>query len=198
MEYHFVFLCEHNQHLPENHLVKWNIPLKSKEAEEHIREWSAYLVRIYAILQYNNIPLNVLRSKEGQSFIEHLQMAVSKKSFRDSYVSLLESIANKMDNQYTTSLPNTLSKCQIYNGKLLWLCNYHQKQPRVTILQSDETNFTPGSNINNEEVLLEKIKGQNKQKIVEDKNFQHLENNLLDKAEKKEDKMITNDTKKTK
>ncbi|CAD5126525.1 DgyrCDS14632 [Dimorphilus gyrociliatus] len=197
MEYYFLFLCEHDQgwHLPDNHqVIKWNVPFKSEEAEKHLREWSAYLVRIYAILQYSHIQLHVLRSKEGQSFLEQLQTTLSKKSFRDSYVSLLESIANKMDHQYNTSLPTSLAKCQIYNGKILWLCNYHQKQPRVTILQSDETNFTKDSKTNKEEVLLEKIKGQNEHGIVKEETSQYLENKVLNKEEKKEEKLIKDDT----
>ncbi|CAD5120956.1 DgyrCDS9504 [Dimorphilus gyrociliatus] len=185
-QYRFNFLCEHDEgwHLPaDSKSIQWNIEPESMTAENYIKQWSPYLVRIYALLQHTSIPLLVFKSKEGASFIEQLQSNLVKKNeeknltIRDSYVSMIELIAKIWDRQYNSTSSNDLSKCHVSSGKTIWLCNYHQKEPRVTILQPDDVNISILPAVDNVE-LLEKVKRDNGDEIFRNAHSERAEDGL--------------------
>lgn len=121
---------------------------------------------MYALLRYTSIPLLIFEDQEDEGIIEYLHKASNKNdektslNVRDSYVSMLEFIANLVGINYEEKIVKNLSKCHVSSGKVMWLCDTHQKQPRITVLDSDDIHVTIDSP-NESDNLLEMIKENN-------------------------------------
>lgn len=145
--FRFVFLCECDEgwHLPkEAKSIKWDVSPDDQDTKDKILEWSPYLSRIYTLLRETDIPLVSLRLNLGYSFLQKIFKAcsLSTDNFDDeltnAYVSMLKTIRNHKSKKIFLMANSYVKKCQIGNGNKVWLCENHQKFPKVKILEVTE------------------------------------------------------------
>lgn len=90
------------------------------------------------------IPLFILNSTEGSVVLEKM-LSYARNLFEQNKEINVESCYNAMllsmerfsESDSNDAQNNYLSKCQLSNGKTLWLCNDHQKQSRVNAVYTD-------------------------------------------------------------
>ncbi|CAD5120946.1 DgyrCDS9496 [Dimorphilus gyrociliatus] len=160
--YRFVFLCECDEgwHLPENFKsLKWNVSPDDEKTTEIIKTWSPYLARVYTLLKETDIPLVALNSNIGNSLVDKFNemSSLSVDQLSTSYISMIEYLNETEIQSYFRTEDAYLKKCQIGNGDISWLCSYHQKQPRVNVLETDMILATVGKTDKYYEDILENI-----------------------------------------
>ncbi|UJR35583.1 hypothetical protein I4U23_028336 [Adineta vaga] len=98
---------------------------------------SAYLTRIMLLLKQSDLSLEMLTTDEGETELQKLTEVAASMNMevKDSYEYLRRWIMNCDSDEKLTGL----KQCLIPSGKVLWLCEAHQKQPRVTLVTGSVT-----------------------------------------------------------
>ncbi|CAF3639029.1 unnamed protein product [Rotaria socialis] len=97
-----------------------------------IQNSALYLSRIMLLLKQSDLPLEILTSKEGEIELQKINEISNSTTVgvKDSYVYLRRCIMD-CDSEERHS---GLKQCLMPSGKVLWLCEQHQKQPRVVLV----------------------------------------------------------------
>lgn len=144
--YEFTFLCEYEEgwHIPTNKISKtWDVSTSSSDESDNLKIWSPYLARIFAVLKFSTISLSIFAQNEGQDIVNQLIEKsvrvedIGDSSFEAAYANIMENL-----NELTDIFINgecSLAKCHTGSGKILWLCEDHQKYPRITKLEIEES-----------------------------------------------------------
>ncbi|ELT89642.1 hypothetical protein CAPTEDRAFT_187033 [Capitella teleta] len=158
-------LCEHEGGW---HSVDDGIPV-SLGGQDLVRLWEAsspYMLRMLSILKHSSADLVVTRTEAGEKLIKLLQQRnswSSHKKMKDVYMMLRMYLLQKD----AKMICGNLKKCYLPSGKHLWLCEEHQKLPRITVLehssqvdeQEDVTDEVSPEDDQLERVLLKAILG---------------------------------------
>lgn len=136
------FMCEHEEGW---HPVQSFFVYKNLSVSDY-----AYLARIMNILKYGNLinKLQIFLSDEGQKLIREIEAKSEETELIDSFINLRRNFIdefengsiwsnnlnlNKDDNVYNRL---ELARCELKNGKILWLCSDHVKQSDGNILSN--------------------------------------------------------------
>ncbi|CAF3640658.1 unnamed protein product [Rotaria sp. Silwood1] len=97
-----------------------------------IQNSTLYLSRIMLLLKHSNLELEILNSDEGEIELQKLDETANSMTMemKDSYTYLRRWIMDcDLKEKYSG-----LKQCLMPSGKVLWLCEEHQKQPRVVLV----------------------------------------------------------------
>uniref|UniRef100_K1PTH6 non-specific serine/threonine protein kinase n=1 Tax=Magallana gigas TaxID=29159 RepID=K1PTH6_MAGGI len=114
-------LCEHEEGW---HVSERSLSLSARSPEEVvkvIREAAPYLSRLYSVLKQSAVKLNCLRGKTG--FVET--------DFGKAYEVIHHFVT---DHASKRDLLQSLHRCHLPSGKLIWLCDNHSQGNRITKL----------------------------------------------------------------
>ena len=147
----FKCLCEHEfgWHLIDDASVSLETTAELKR--EFISASSAYLYRILTLLNSSQVPLNIFQVFDANSLILllyqhfHANQEVNNVSSnekepqsatKDSYL-LFRQTYQEMAG---SGKANSLRRCLLPSGKVLWLCPKHQQDPHVTVISGIGSN----------------------------------------------------------
>lgn len=152
-------LCEHEEgwHPSESLII---LP-------EIIPEYCAYLARIMKIIKTGNLAsdLPIFLTSNGEKLISDIEnKALSEnQKISESYISLRNFFINKCENKHAIvsvdiddDKDTDLQRCELKNGKILWLCNKHIAETNARILNDANkisTQFTYLMDSYNEKLL---------------------------------------------
>lgn len=115
------------------------------------------MIRIYTILKHSSVDLNIFTWDIGTRIIEklhsnELKLNDEENTLLKSYYSILDYINDQIfeDNPYSY-----LKKCQINNGKFFWLCEKHQSNRSIIILDEESENH--GNMLSKEEAIINEV-----------------------------------------
>ncbi|CAF2785557.1 unnamed protein product [Rotaria sp. Silwood2] len=97
-----------------------------------IQNGALYLSRIMLLLKQSDLALEILTSDEGEIELQKLTETANSMNMevRDSYGYLRRCVMDcDLEEKYSG-----LKQCLMPSGKVLWLCEQHQKQPRVILV----------------------------------------------------------------
>lgn len=151
-------MCEHeNEWHPSHALVVLPEPVAS--------EYSAYLARVMNILKNSSLAseLNVLITESGVKLINDLEnKAVMENCDREteltaSYTALRRFYVESYEKKQVLSttrcdlVDGGLKRCELKNGKILWLCNKHIEETNAKVLTDNiNTNLVSDADLNSE------------------------------------------------
>ncbi|ESO99070.1 hypothetical protein LOTGIDRAFT_173949 [Lottia gigantea] len=170
-------LCEYEEGW---HLCQKSLSFKRSDSnKEQLKKMSPYLARLYALARQSHVNLNCFVSNSGQDFINWIeQESMEHTEFLQGFQTL-RSILVEDDSTESTDFQEQLVRCHLPSGKVYWLCDKHQKMPRITKL----TNRTGGNtssfkNLYQEDILLKEVMEQSnlyKKKKSEKKTVQKID-----------------------
>ncbi|XP_076465791.1 uncharacterized protein LOC143297367 [Babylonia areolata] len=129
------FLCEHEE--------GWHVsgdPLTMMpEFSLAIEEFAPFLSRILAIAKYSKrLALNCQSQPLGNLYLQWLEKSpqiAEVRDFQQSYQKLRQTVA-EADAGRTMG---NLARCHLPNGRMVWLCERHRQNSRVTVLSDSDT-----------------------------------------------------------
>ncbi|KAL8604081.1 hypothetical protein ACOMHN_024906 [Nucella lapillus] len=126
-------LCENEEGW---HLCPKTFPIKLDDTfQSLIRHCSAYLARLYAILQQSSVHLNCFVGKRGKKYRQWIEeSAVETPNFTEAFSTIRMQLS---ENQEADSFMQQLCRCHLPSGKTYWLCGSHQDGPRITKLSTE-------------------------------------------------------------
>ncbi|XP_076445934.1 uncharacterized protein LOC143283637 [Babylonia areolata] len=128
-------LCENEEgwHLcPQTFSVKLD-----EEFKPLVRRCSAYLARLYAILQQSAVHLSCFVGKRGKKYREWIEEnAVENPNFIEAFSTIRMQLAENRD---ADGFLQQMCRCHLPSGKTYWLCTAHQDGPRITKLSTEST-----------------------------------------------------------
>eukprot|EP00105_Crassostrea_gigas_P045169 XP_019929317.1 PREDICTED: uncharacterized protein LOC105344416 isoform X2 [Crassostrea gigas] len=118
------------------HSVTEPMMLPEDFGREDLTKHAPYLSRITAIMKHSkNFILNCLTDEDGQNYMKWLFESAEAvlPDFMKEYHDL-RYLVMEMDSQ---KLYGQLSRCRLSSGKVIWLCDEHAKEMKVTVLAKD-------------------------------------------------------------
>lgn len=111
----------------------------------------AYLARVMNIIKHGNSinKLKILMTEQGIKIMNELENNSEETDLHESYISLRKNFINEFENgtvwSESLSLNNDddvysrlgLARCELKNGKILWLCENHMKQVEANVLSNN-------------------------------------------------------------
>ncbi|XP_059152537.1 uncharacterized protein LOC131938499 [Physella acuta] len=118
-------LCEHEMGWHEMQEEINFPPLEGAELDDYLKRIAPYVARVLALLKHSKINMPILTTPEGERLSRKLQDLCSKTSsdFQNEYAVVLQTVLEE-DSERTCG---GLKRCQMPNGKILWLCDKHEK-----------------------------------------------------------------------
>ncbi|CAF1146931.1 unnamed protein product [Adineta ricciae] len=97
----------------------------------------SYLTRIMLLLKQSDLALEILTTDEGEAELRKLDELASSMNMevKESYGHLRRWIMDCDTEEKLTGL----KQCLMPSGKVLWLCEEHQNQPRITLVTGSVT-----------------------------------------------------------
>ncbi|KAK7485956.1 hypothetical protein BaRGS_00022822 [Batillaria attramentaria] len=126
-------LCENEEGW---HMCKQIFPMKlDEEFKRLLKGCSAYLARLYAILQQSSVQLTCFAGPRGKKYRKWIEdNAVETPNFIDAYSTLRGKLRDNIDSD---AFLGQLCRCHLPSGKTYWLCEGHQDGPRITKLSTE-------------------------------------------------------------
>ena len=103
----------------------------------------SYLLRIMSLIKNGNLSnqLQIFLSEQGQKLLSDIESKGPEFEFKDSYIALRENFINEFEkgNVLTTTKEKNidLERCELKNGKKLWLCKEHIEITNCRVLSDD-------------------------------------------------------------
>ncbi|XP_070196653.1 uncharacterized protein [Littorina saxatilis] len=118
------------------HMLPMSFPIKlDDEFMPLIRRCSAYLARLYAILQQSSVQLNCFAGKRGKKYREWIEEnSTENPNFIEAFSAIRLRLA---ENKEADTFMDQLCRCHLPSGKTYWLCAKHQDGPRITKLTTE-------------------------------------------------------------
>ncbi|KAL8560611.1 hypothetical protein ACOMHN_062576 [Nucella lapillus] len=129
------FLCEHD----EGWHVSGEPQVMDPEFSTAIEEYAPFLSRISAIAKYSKkLALNCMTQPLGKMYLQWLEKSpqiAEVTDFQQSYHKLRQTVADADEGK----VMGNLARCHLPNGRMVWLCEKHRQNNRVTILSDSDT-----------------------------------------------------------
>lgn len=130
----FFFLCEHDEgwHIPENmKRIPWSFYWSNSKAENQLKKWSIYLLKLFLILKEIDLPLAILNTEKGLSYVEKIidyDESVEKYSTESNIVENFVSIIDFIETitKEKIEFESYLTNCLLPTGNSSWLCDKHK------------------------------------------------------------------------
>ncbi|CAL1544120.1 unnamed protein product [Lymnaea stagnalis] len=118
-------LCEHEQGW---HEAPTCLSFPSKdgaELEDYLKSIAPYVARILAVLKYSKINIPILTTPQGENLRRKLEEWCTRMTpdFQNEYNIILQTVMEEDENR----IYGGLKRCHMPNGKILWLCEEHEK-----------------------------------------------------------------------
>ncbi|XP_055958975.1 uncharacterized protein LOC130014108 [Patella vulgata] len=130
---------------------------RSDSAKEQLKNMSPYLGRLYAIARQSHINLTCISNtcNNGEKFVSWVEQESKDHTDFVQGFQTLRSILIEDNSDQMIAFLDQLVRCHLPSGKIYWLCEKHQKMPRITKLSTG----TGGSsetfkNLYQEDILL--------------------------------------------
>jgi len=119
----------------------------------------AYLARVMNILKYSNLhnELLIFRTEQGTKLIQELEAKSTENELIDSYIGIRKILIREFDKGtiWSTDIKINndenvynrlgLERCELKNGKILWLCKQHRDQTEANLIQNNYSEATSNS-----------------------------------------------------
>ncbi|XP_025077380.1 uncharacterized protein LOC112554025 isoform X3 [Pomacea canaliculata] len=104
-----------------------------------LEKYAPFMARITAIAKYSKkMVMNCMGTEVGKQFLQWLEknpQITENSDFQDSYHALRQTIAEADQ----SSVMGNTARCHLPNGRVVWLCEKHRKNARVTVLSEADT-----------------------------------------------------------
>ncbi|XP_062596866.1 uncharacterized protein LOC134258357 [Saccostrea cucullata] len=177
-------LCECDQGW---HSVDKAMMLPEDFGTEYLKKYAPYLSRITAIMKHSkNYVMDCMTDEDGQNYMKWLFESADAvlPDFMKDYQDLRE-LVMEMDSQRTYGC---LSRCRLSSGKVIWLCEEHIKDMKVTVLAKDAVaKKNKVSNPERPEYIAEWLRKVDSEKLMKkfdssEKVKRKFDQSLVDKA----------------
>jgi hypothetical protein len=144
--------------------------------------FNSYLLRIMNILKYGNLTneLTIFLSKQGTQIINEIENKPCEYDLIESYGLLRKILINDFETGNIWSMNNLelnnnnqdvydrigLERCELKNGKILWLCKNHVSKTQANVLSNNYAD-TSGIIESNQNRMLNHLKDNNNLNIFE-------------------------------
>ena len=140
--------CEYEEgwHLAETYLLISDI---------NITNFCAYLTRVMNLIKNGNLSttLQIFLCEQGQKLLGEIEKnsISSNLEIRESYIAMRKHFVNESQNLSQKSID--LHRCELKNGKIMWLCQKHAEATNAKILTDNLATVIT----NNSEILQAKF-----------------------------------------
>ena len=144
-----------------------------------------YLSRIMNILKYgNNLTneLSVFMSKQGIQIINEIETKPCECDLLESYIGLRKILINDFDSGNVCAMTNNnlndndnnhvyirtgLERCELKNGKILWLCKNHVMQTQASVISNNYADTSESLTESSQNRMLDHLKNYNNLNIFQ-------------------------------
>ncbi|PVD34730.1 hypothetical protein C0Q70_06007 [Pomacea canaliculata] len=160
---------------------------------------SAYLARLYAVLQQSSVQLNCFAGPSGKKYHEWIEEgAAENPNFVEAYSTIRSDLRKNLEAE---SFLQQLCRCHLPTGKTQWLCEKHQNGPRITKLSTESASRDEVRRVLFEEdvqlrELIEKspIYKKKRAMVSQKKSWQQMRKKAADSTKKVLNKVSSNST----
>ncbi|KAH9490076.1 hypothetical protein Btru_035167 [Bulinus truncatus] len=125
INYCFRVFCEHEGGWHEMPVVIRYLPKEGQDFEDFITKTAPYQARLLAVLKYLSLNIPILTTHQGKQLHKKIDDSCTRSTFEfEKVYSLLLETVMEEDKQKTHG---GLRKCHMPSGKILWLCDEHEK-----------------------------------------------------------------------
>ena len=148
-------MCEYEEgwHMAESHI---------KLADMNIN-FCAYLTRVMSLIKNGSLSttLQIFLCEQGQKLLDEIEKNANSSNIeiRESYMALRKHFVN----EHTKS--TDLNRCELKNGKTMWLCEKHATLTNAKIITDDLKTIVTNNSDRLQTKLLENIHSQSLEHI---------------------------------